>query len=253
MLAQKLSPIETLKLTSRAMILHNEIAALADKDPLGKLTRIKELVQVRVRLAGAASAAPAPAIETIEDAKAYFNAQLKGKVVKTAAGDVHIIGSTWREFKRGMKSDDLKAKAIVHTLEVLESGQYEGKVPNNKQFKADVIAYHFFSKGGIKIDDKVVSVGVTVEELKDGMLSFNLKAYGLSHSEHPHWRKKIGDVNDSGHEPEIDTPKGNDEPVTLDSTVPENVDDVNFVILGVWDKDGNPVAFGDFEQELLND
>ena len=29
MLAQKLSPIETLKLTSRAMILHNEIAALA--------------------------------------------------------------------------------------------------------------------------------------------------------------------------------------------------------------------------------
>jgi hypothetical protein len=62
MLAQKISQIETLKLTSRAMLLHNEIAALADKDPLGKLTRIKELLQVRAQLAGAVSAAPAPVL-----------------------------------------------------------------------------------------------------------------------------------------------------------------------------------------------
>lgn len=151
MLAQKLSPIETLKLTSRAMILHNEIAALADKDPLGKLTRIKELVQVRVQLAGAASAAPAPALpsagftktsdgRTVSNRTVYIpnlsKSKLEGLLAKPKLSKEDI--EDLLDYKWLMLFDKQAAQEKGLMDIYRQSGSNDALIPRNKYWLANI-------------------------------------------------------------------------------------------------------------------
>ena len=77
-------------------------------------------------------------------AKSYFKEELKGKVVKTVIGDVHIIGSTFSEMKRNTNKDMIKARLISHIVDILKNGQYLGKEGLNKERNDSFIAFHFF-------------------------------------------------------------------------------------------------------------
>ncbi len=174
-------------------------------------------------------------------AKSYFKEELKGKVVKTVIGDVHIIGSTFSEMKRNTNKDMIKARLISHIVDILKNGQYLGKEGLNKERNDSFIAFHFFEMDGLKVGEYTVNAGVTVAQRKEGQLEFDLSAYGLGHSLEKRWLKRKGESVVSGQKPEIDSPIEPEKPV-LDSTIESDSNFVNIIILKVTDLDGNEIT-----------
>ncbi len=161
-----------------------------------------------------------------ESAKEFFKRELQGKVVKTKAGDVHIIGSTWREMKRGLKSDSIKARLFPHIMSILSGGAYLGREELNKERNDGYIAFHFFESDGIDLMDMTVDAGVTVAERENGELEFTLSAYGLGHSMEARWAKRKGVMPISGQEPEDTTPASSGNR-NLEQTLDDATSDVN--------------------------
>ncbi|MCK9394261.1 MAG: hypothetical protein M0Q44_01555 [Methylobacter sp.] len=184
-------------------------------------------------------------------AKNYFKAELQNKVVKTVIGDVHIIGSTLTEMKRGLKRDEIKANLFSFIEPILTNGSYKGKEELNKLRHDSFIAFHFFELDNIEIGEYLVNAGVTVAQRVSGELEFDLSAYGLGHSNEARWKKRIGanPLSRSRAEDEL-APQEPGKPV-LDSSIGLDNGGVNIVILKVFDKDGNELVEleDDIEQE----
>lgn len=107
-----------------------------------------------------------------EQAKAFFDEQLKGKVVKTQIGDVHILGSSWKhKLKQGIHKDELKAKAIPFIPAILAQGKYEGEQDKYKARSDEYIAFHAFMKE-VQIDDNMVGVRLLVGEREKNQFQF---------------------------------------------------------------------------------
>lgn len=103
---------------------------------------------------------------------AFFNDKLKGRVVRTQIGDVHILGSSWqKKLKFGIKNDELRAKSIPFIPNILSQGQYDGKRLKEKVRKDDYIAFHAFVKE-VNIDDQVVVVRLLVGERENNQYEF---------------------------------------------------------------------------------
>lgn len=117
----------------------------------------------------------------------YFKSHLSGRVIGTVIGDVHILGSTFREMKRGINRNDLKARLIPHVPLVLSSGEYKGRAAINKQRKDDFVGFHYFYRT-IDTGDLLVTASVSVGETASGEYQF--KAYGLAHDGMPGFDKE---------------------------------------------------------------
>lgn len=152
--------------------------------------------------------------------------------MQTVIGPVHMTGSGFKEMKRGMKSDSLKAKLIAHVPEILKAGQYDGKTAAHKPRSDGYTAFHFFQKE-VDVGDAIVTAGVNVGERDSGM--FEYSAYGLGYDDLPNWIKNKSSSDAPGNEPGTDEPsKSGDD--TLDATVDDPADGINIVILKVVDK-----------------
>lgn len=102
----------------------------------------------------------------------FFKENLKGKVVKTVIGDVHILGSSWqKKLKQNVHIDEIKAKSIPFIPQILMQGDYEGRTLKNKVRKDDYIAFHAFNKE-IQIDDNNVIVRLLVGERENNQYEF---------------------------------------------------------------------------------
>lgn len=182
----------------------------------------------------AAQEAPA----SFEAAREFFDKHLRATVVTTKIGKVHIIGASWREMKRGMKTDALKCALLPHVPEILQ-GTYMGREAAGKG-RTDYIAFHFF-QAAVKVEGRRVTAGVTVGERADKTYEF--VAYGLNHSGHPSWKKKEASGS-AGNEPASDA---SDVASKLDNAmnmpapagpVNEGANGLNISILHVLDEAG---------------
>lgn len=238
-----------------------ELSALPPSagDPLRRAILAQEVAGLLAQLGGEGPFA---------EARAYFKEHLQGTTVQTVAGPVRIIGTSWKEMRRGMKSDGLRAALIPHVIEILTGGNYHGREPLNKQRDDPFVAFHFFEKTVNALGMRVTA-GVNVGERADGML-----VYGLGHEFEARWAKRRGAELSRGREPRGPAPgesvpaldaimgqsdrDGNEKPAPLlalgkeprveagpddvsailDATVVEEGGGVNVVILAVYDADG---------------
>lgn len=126
--------------------------------------------------------------DTFEAAKAFFKSEMQGKIIRTVIGDVHMLGSSWREMKRGMKSDELKAKLVSLVPEILSTGTYNGRTELNKNRSDQFVAFHFFEKEMVFDGGILVTAGVNVGERPNG--EFVYTVYGIGHDGISNWIKK---------------------------------------------------------------
>ncbi len=195
----------------------------------------------------------------------------------TMIGPVHLLGSSFKEMKRGMKSDVIKAKLVPFVPEILKTGRYDGRTVPHKP-RMDFVAFHFFRKT-LVVNGLTVAAGVNVAERLDGNL-----AYGLGHEFMPSWvKREEGTLNGAGletptpllalgNEPMVEAgvQKKSAPPLDLGneprsgadyifiaddagSIMDWNADGVNIIILSVTDVDGNPVVNGPDGDGILND
>lgn len=102
----------------------------------------------------------------------FFKDHLKGKVIKTVIGDVHILGSSWKhKLKQGIHKDELKAKAIPFIPQILSQGKYEQDRDKYKERTDVYVAFHAFFKE-VQIDDELVGVRLLVGERENNEYEF---------------------------------------------------------------------------------
>lgn len=87
--------------------------------------------------------------DSYEAARAFFKNELQGKSVpcKTENGvqNAEFTGGTFKELRRGMKSDPLKAEIIPHIPDVISTGEYRrGEL--HKERKDGTTAFHEYRK-----------------------------------------------------------------------------------------------------------
>lgn len=169
--------------------------------------------------------------DTFEAAKTFYRSELQGKVVNTVIGGVHMTGSGFKEMKRGMKSDALKARLTASVPAILSAGRYDGKSKPHKERSDGFVAFHFFEKE-VEVDSTIVTAGVNVGEREDKR--FEYIAYGLNHSENAAWKKREASGG-AGNEPASDASPGSVS-ASLDSILGDGGEGINIVILKVVDK-----------------
>ncbi len=174
-------------------------------------------------------------------ARHYFRAVLQDSTVQTAIGPVQIVGGTWREMRRGMASDGIKAALVPMVPKILSDGRVEGGRQPDTKGRNDYVAFYFIRLNGINVGDKTVDAGVGVGERPEGLLEYRLNAYSLGHSEMPAWQKRIAGGLPFGYEPKAPPAMGGGEPL-LDDIMEYQQEDCNIVILAVRDAIGAPAV-----------
>ncbi|MDC8446084.1 MAG: hypothetical protein LV471_09200 [Nitrosomonas sp.] len=202
--------------------------------------------------------------DTFVAAKEFYKSELQGRIVKTVIGDVHMNGSSWREMKRGMKSDELKAKLIPKVPLILSSGKYDGRTELNKDRQDRFVAFHFFEMD-VSIDSVIVTAGVNVGERQNGEYVYTV--YGIGHDGVPNWIKKKAAPENSldaalirgetfrcpgvPSEPTAKPGSPISPLLTMDSILDESDNEVNMVILKVIKDTGErlPELEDNFDQQ----
>lgn len=173
-------------------------------------------------------------------AKAYFKATLQDSTVQTVIGPVKIIGGTWKEMRRGMAHDGIKAGLLPMVPDILSRGYLVGDREPDKKNRTDYVAFYFIRMDGIKVGSFFVDAGVTVGEREEGAFEYRMNAYSLGHSEMAKWQKKIAPEAPRGKEPRTSEAMGSGEPL-LDDIMGYQDDECNIFILAVRDQKGEPV------------
>ncbi|RUT30900.1 hypothetical protein WG29040_23465 [Pseudomonas sp. PAMC 29040] len=206
-----LNPVEQTRPTAESIELH---AALLDSIADGALSPIErarlsaELLQIRADFAGeelspvemdSASAredyilaqlgrpvtlSAGEGQAAFEAARTFYQERLKGRVIQSVIGPVQIRGASWKKAKMGMKADPLKAKLIEYVREILETGAAGQRQEPHKERNEGFVAFYFIQKQ-VKVNDLLVTAGVTVAEDDHGNLFYN-----VSHSEQESWKAK---------------------------------------------------------------
>lgn len=236
------SPIERVKLTAALETQSQELATNKALNTIQRARLAGSVTQLIAQLSGADENVQGKQFEDYvsesegdpyKAAGQYFKAALKDglKSVETAIGTVHFTGAGWKELKRGMKSDALKARLTPFIPEILKSGRYDGKLAPYKARTDGIVAFHFFEKD-IDLPDVIVTAGVNVAERENGMFEFT--AYGLGHSLSDAWAKRKA-ADSPGNEPGTATSQSGNDPA-LDSTVSDLDEECNIAIFRVVDK-----------------
>ena len=168
--------------------------------------------------------------DAFKAARAFFDDHLRDQTINTVIGEVHVNGKSWKEMKRGMKSDPMKAMLMGEVRHILTEGEYLGRDELNKARDDKFVAFHFFAKW-VELGQYDVLAGVTVGERDDGIKQM---AYGLGHGFEKRWAKKEAGLLARGEEPRVPTIKSGSP--ALDSSVGDDMEGVNIVILQVIDK-----------------
>lgn len=285
LLSGSLTPIEHIRVSAESISLHAALLdSITDLSPSGVLSPIDcarlsaELLQIRTDLAGkqlspverdSANAREIFILSRLgqpvklgseegqaafEAARAFYQENLKGRVVQSVIGPVRINGASWKKSKLGMKADTLKAKLIEHVREILETGTAGPRQEPHKERNEGFVAFYFIQKQ-VKVNDLLVTAGVTVAEDSQGNLFYN-----VSHAGQESWKAKKNGVPDyAGEVPR----SGNAVDGLLDTLNEENSnavsstvadDEINITILAI--APDKPVTAatsrGDVPTELLD-
>ncbi|WP_439254397.1 hypothetical protein [Pseudomonas monteilii] len=185
-------------------------------------------------LLGAPKAAPEDGQAAFEAARTFYQEHLKGRVIQSVIGPVQINGTGWKKAKLGMKSDALKAKLIEHVEEILVTGTAGQRQAPHKVRTDDFVAFHFIQKQ-VRVDELLVTAGVTVAEDSRGNLFYN-----VSHEGREAWKAKengatdyagVGPRSDDADNGTLDSTQREQDLRTVEDTVAD--DDLNITILAV--------------------
>lgn len=185
-------------------------------------------------LLGAPKAAPEEGQAAFEAARTFYQEHLKGRVIQSVIGPVQINGTGWKKAKLGMKSDALKAKLIEHVEEILVTGTAGQRQAPHKVRTDDFVAFHFIQKQ-VRIDELLVTAGVTVAEDSRGNLFYN-----VSHEGRDAWKAKengatdyagVGPRSDDADNGTLDSTQREQDSRTVEDTLAD--DDLNITILAV--------------------
>lgn len=131
----------------------------------------------------------------------FFKAELQDTEVHTVIGPVWLNGKTWREMRRNIRSDALKAALLPLVPAILERGYLVGGREPNTKDRRDFVAFYFIRLDGIAVGDVLVDAGVTVGERPDGSFEYPLNAYALGHAQMLAWQRKV-----AGAHPQVTSP-----------------------------------------------
>jgi len=177
-----LGPIDRVRLSSRLLAIREQLSGTG----LGALERVRlsaEGIRIRNQLLGeiGSSATDQSSQIAFEKAKAFYQKNLKGRVVQSVIGPVRINGTGWKKMKFGMKADTLKAQLVEHIVDILQSGNAGERQESYKDRRDDLVAFYFITKE-IQLDSLLVRAGITVGEDSQGNLFYN-----ISHSGTKNW------------------------------------------------------------------
>ena len=132
-----------------------------------------------------------PALSITEAAREFFRTRLQGTTMSatTEQGQVkvHFTGGTWKEIKRGIKSDPLKAEMVPHMPDIIATGQYR-KRDLHKKRDDRTVAFHEYSKV-IQTSQGPREVIVDVAERESAEPRFNI--YNLTREGGQGYAKRV--------------------------------------------------------------
>lgn len=122
--------------------------------------------------------------ETIfEKARNYYRDNLQGKdVYREGLGAVRVTGKGWGKLKRGLKTDELKARLIPGIPALIRDGAIGAREPVTRE---DGIVAFYHITGNVRIGDEIVQAGISVGE--DG---FGNLFYNMNHDTEVLWEKR---------------------------------------------------------------
>jgi len=242
-----LSPIDRARLSAELLKLRDSLAGTG-LSPIARVQASARALAIRGQLGAVAPISEGQA--AFEKAREFYQENLKGQLIQSVVGPVSVNSTGWKKSKQGMKSDVLKARLIEHVREILETGTAGQRQEPHKERNDAFVAFYFIQKQ-VKVDDLLVTAGVTVAEDAKGNLF-----YSISHAGRDSWQaKKNGAPDYAGVGPRSgDTADGmldglpqEQAPNAVDDTVAD--DDINITILAVVAIDPNAPAANDHGPE----
>ncbi|WP_426237463.1 hypothetical protein [Pseudomonas sp. TWP3-2] len=237
-----LSPIERARLSSELLTIR---AALADNalSPIEKIRASTRGLAIRALLGQAQKPDADAGQAAFEQARQFYQENLKGQLIQSVVGPVSVNSTGWKKSKQGMKSDVLKARLIEFVREILETGTAGQRQEPHKARNDSFVAFYFIQKQ-VKVDDLLVTAGVTVAEDGKGNLF-----YSISHADRGSWKAyKNGATDYAGVGPRSDDAANgmlDSLPLVQESSSVEDTvadDDINITILAVVAVDPNAPA-----------
>lgn len=238
-----MSPIDRARLSAELLKLRDSLAGTG-LSPIARVQASARALAIRGQLG-----APAPISEgqaAFEKARQFYQENLKGQLIQSVVGPVSVNSAGWKKSKQGMKADVLKAKLIEHVREILETGTAGQRQESHKERNDAFVAFYFIQKQ-VRVDDLLVTAGVTVAEDGKGNLFYN-----ISHADRESWKAyKNGAPDYAGVGPRsgdaangmLDGLPQEQEPSAVGDTVAD--DDINITILAVVAVDPNAPAAND--------
>lgn len=243
-----LSPIDRARLSAELLKLRDSLAGTG-LSPIARVQASAQALAIRGQLGAAVPVSEGQA--AFEKARQFYQENLKGQLIQSVVGPVSVNSTGWKKSKQGMKSDVLKARLIEHVRDILQTGTAGQRQEPHKERNDSFVAFYFIQKQ-VRVDDLLVTAGVTVAEDDKGNLF-----YSISHAGRDSWQaKKNGAPDYAGVGPRSgDTADGMldglpqvQEPSAVGDTVAD--DDINITILAVVAVDPNAPAANDDKPEL---
>lgn len=162
-------------------------------------------------------------------AKDVYQNTFKGRFVKTKIGNVLMTGLGWQENRQGLKRDAIRAKTIPFIPVILKNGNISTQ-ELYKERSDGILKFHAFELR-IDINDELsVDAVAKVGERADHSLFYHLSSSAVLdgvNEQTPPSQWKLRDIGGA---------VGGDVPVTLDSTLVQDGQEINLIILEVYDR-----------------
>lgn len=240
-----LSPIERARLSAELLQIRASLAG-ESLSPIEKIRASTRGLAIRAMLGQPQKPDAEAGQAAFEKARQFYQEHLKGQLIQSVVGPVSVNSTGWKKSKQGMKSDVLKARLIEYVREILETGTAGARQEPHKERKDAFVAFYFIQKQ-VKVDDLLVTAGVTVAEDGKGNLFYN-----VSHAERGSWKAYkngvtdyagVGPRSDDAANGMLDALPQEQLPGAVEDTVAD--DDINITILAVVAVDPNAPAAND--------
>ncbi|NWA11938.1 hypothetical protein [Pseudomonas gingeri] len=227
------SPIERARLSAELLQVRASLAGTA-LSPIERVRASARGLAIRAQLGQQVKPDTEAGQAAFEAARQFYQENLKGQLINSVVGPVRVNSAGWKKSKQGMKSDLLKARLIEHVRDILESGTAGQRQAPHKVRNDGLVAFYFIQKQ-VRVDDLLVTAGVTVAEDDKGNLF-----YSVSHAGRDTWKAKengepdyvgVGPHSGIAADGMLDALQQVQGPGAVGNTVAD--DDINITILAV--------------------
>ncbi|RZN74600.1 N-6 DNA methylase [Avibacterium paragallinarum] len=259
----EMNPLKKMELIKQVIVLRKQLGLVKEREESLLVQNEKE---IDVSQSNHALSKSLNTQSSFEAARSYFREKLQGKFVNTQIGKVWLIGGSWREMKKGMKKDEIKAHLIPFVPQILK-GHYDGQVPSKKMRNDEFSEFHSFSDS-VKLESLGFIVNARIIVIKNpATQQYEFYAYSLHYDGK---NKESYQLLDSSQSTDAATQVRSPDYVSLakgisrnSETFPcldnvhldENVvnnDGWNIEIISITDLDGNPISLEDEPQTVVN-